>query len=458
VVRDPLRPQYFIGYVSGTTPLPMLRGVMATAPASHTTTEDIIPLFAARETDMGNNRHNLFMNDHITLTDAANNKEMHRIRWRSLAQGVFTFNIADTQLAGLSAQVARDYVPDQLHVRVGKWPSGELLGLNWLQTVNPQFQIGPAALTIDEIKFYASPKGNFQVLVPVNDVGGAVQMNAAGGLPQSGGALKIGDEIVAYVNVSGNNLNKCRRGFLNSPAQLHDMGDLAFSLSFLPIAALTTDLGDGDPTVSISQALIGEPGYTKGYVLVDQEVIGFEWVGSNGRSLIAPPDFNSVGLWRGSFGTTRRTHLTDALVYGLPFRYRDSYRAQAWDNLMPYYQASWTLRGARWRTILWQDEVALNDTNVVVHCLVRADGTGNLWDPPGQSDTQLVWEFAKGGTAYPINYRAQIRDAGQLDARFTVEYLPSSFWPNHSWKRTPKIKQVDVEYDRDTKVLFHEEK
>lgn len=458
VVRDPLRPTFFIGYVSGTAPLPLMRGVLSTGASAHSTVEDIIPLFAARETDMAVNRHNLFMNDRITLTDASNNKEMHRIRWRSLANGPFAFNMAETQLAGLASQVLRDYIPDQLHVRVGKWPSGELVGLNWLTVANPQFTIGPAAATVDEVKFYGSPKGNFFGTVQVNDVGGALSMNGAGGLSQTGGAVKIGDEIVGYVNITGNNLNKCKRGWLNSPPQVHDVGDLAFNMSFLPIAALTTDLAAGDTTVSISQPLIGEPGYSSGYVYIDQEVLGFEWTAAGGRQLIMPPDMNSTGLWRGCFGSTRNSHLTDALVYGIPFRYRDSYRPGAWDNLMPYFQASWTLRGARWRTILWQDEVSQNDQNVVVHCILRADGMGNLFDLPGATDTSLIWDFARGGTPYPITYRAQLRDAGQLDARFEVEYLAGSYWPNHSWKRTPKIKQVDVEYDRDTKVLFHEEK
>jgi hypothetical protein len=459
VQRDPSGRSFYIGVVMAGTPLPLMRGaqVFGSSQTSHSALEDILPVWAGRESDMAVNRWNLVRGDRVTLTDATNNKEMHRIRRAARPMGPFTFNINDTQLAGFFSNTLRDYIPDQQHVRVVKWPSGELLGLNYCQTFNPNFSVGSGLMTVDEIKFFGSPKGNFYVTTSINDVGAVVPMNGAGGLAQLGGALKIGDEIVGYVNVNGNNLEKSKRGWLNSLAQLHDAGDLAFNLSFLPIATLTTDMGDTDSTVSLSQPLSGEGGYT-GYVLVDQEVIGWEWNQGGNRTLAMPQDFTGQGIWRGCFGTQRRTHLTEAMVYGIPFRFRDSYRPQTWDNLMPYYQASWTVRGARWLSITWTEELPLGDTNLVVHCLVRADGVGNLFDAPVLSDDTLVWEFTKGNTANPLMHTSSLRDAGQLDARFMIEYLPGSFWPNHSWKRAPRIRRVDAQFDRETKVLFHEEK
>ena len=49
------------------------------------------------------------------------------------------------------------------------------------------------------------------------------------------------------------------------------------------------------------------------------------------------------------------------------------------------------------------------------------------------------------------------------DIRFYVEYAPGSFdalksWETHSWKRTPKLKEVKVEYERPTRTLYNEER
>ena len=54
-------------------------------------------------------------------------------------------------------------------------------------------------------------------------------------------------------------------------------------------------------------------------------------------------------------------------------------------------------------------------------------------------------------------------DAGQLDCRFYVEYRPGSFdstqpWTTPSWKRTPKLKEIRVEYDRPCQTLYHEDR
>jgi hypothetical protein len=454
VQRDPVRPGFFIGVVQSGTVLPLWRGVLGSSQTSHAQSEAVLPLFGARESDMAVNRHNLMRYDRVTLLDATNYREQHRIRRATLGSGPFTFNMGDTQLAGFWAGVAKDFVPDQLHVRVAKWPSGELLGLNWLQTSGPGFSIGAGNFTVDEVKFFGSPKGNFMAAVIVNDTSQVVSVNGAGGLAQQGGALKIGDEIIGYATISGNNLQKCKRGWLNSPAQVHDQGDLAFNMSFLPISRITADIGDLDRTIPLSQALIGQ-GYTNGYVLIDQEVIGFE---SQGAQLTMPPDFDGNGLLRGMFGTTPRAHSTDALVYGIPWRYWDGYKPGQWDNRLPYWQASWTVRGARWRAIQWDAELPVGDTNLVVHCQVRCDGVGEIYALPALANDSLTWEFTGDGQAHRIDHASVMREKGQLDARFRIEYRPGSFWPNHSWKRTPRIRSIDVEYDRETKVLFHEDK
>ena len=62
-----------------------------------------------------------------------------------------------------------------------------------------------------------------------------------------------------------------------------------------------------------------------------------------------------------------------------------------------------------------------------------------------------------------INRTGYQNDAGQFDVRFYVEYKPGSFDAQNprmaeSWKRYPKIKEIQVEYDRPTQTLHHEDR
>jgi hypothetical protein len=63
----------------------------------------------------------------------------------------------------------------------------------------------------------------------------------------------------------------------------------------------------------------------------------------------------------------------------------------------------------------------------------------------------------------PVNRTSYLQNAGQLDIRFYVEYKPGSFNPQsprtaESWKRCPKIKMIQVTYDRPSQTLHHEDR
>jgi hypothetical protein len=193
-------------------------------------------------------------------------------------------------------------------------------------------------------------------------------------------------------------------------------------------------------------------------------MIGFEWNGGNGLNLGMPFQMDgSTGLYRGRFGTTATNHSAQSsLVYGMPWRYYDTYLPLQFDSTMCYYQWSTKMDLANWRTLSWVQEVTPADPNVVVHCLVRMDGKGEFYDRPAMSDQVLLMEFVNAGNNR-INRVGHLNDAGQLDVRFYVEYKPGSFdaaqpWNSMSWKRTPKIKQIQVDYDRPLQTLYHEDR
>jgi hypothetical protein len=409
----------------------------------------------------------LYPGDPVTVVDAANAKEPHQVRCRADFNAGFgwagvTVNATNVQLAGLDAQVARDYVADQDLVRVVKWPSGELVGRNFLQTAQPSATIGSAGMIIDELKLFSAPKWGFAIGSITPAQGSPVSMNSTQGMSAGGGAIVAGDEIIAYKKIDqAQYLDPAVRGWLNSYAHVHDAGDPVFRLEFLPISTLSIDVGAYDWDIPYRPPFNAP----SGYVLIDQEVIGFDGKGvvdGPGTPALKMPRGrvtagDSGGIYRGSFGTDPAAHGVDSLVYGLPWRYWDSHRRFHWDERMPYYQLSTTRRGARWRSLRWLEERPSDDMNLVAHVFVRADGLGELYGPALAAGTSRVWEFTQGGVANKLDHAAGMLDAGQLDVRFTFEWRPSSFWPGHSWKRAMRILQVDVESERDTKVLFHED-
>lgn len=465
---DASKPNFWVGFVmTGTgSPVPVApqRGVLFSVQKGHAVNEDVIPTFMAHDTNTGDTRFNCEREDRVIVVSETNAKERRRVRRSSLVQSaiflgtVFQGAQPRDQLAAFWDNVSRDYVADTAsdgmgrYVRIMKFPSGELLGMQWIEAATPKFTIGPFSATVDELKFFASPKANFRVEEALDRARSQVVMNGAGGLPGGGGAVLLGDEIVGYAEIGGNTLNSCRRGYLESPAQIHDAGDRAFNLSsFLPVAALGRDIDAEAESISLSQTLSGN--ISEGYVLIDEEVVGFFW--QNGNALRMSKRFSGGGLLRGCFGTTPAEHSKNALAYAIPFRFWDSYKPGEFDHRMAYFQASTNIPEARWDSCRWTAEVPAADPNLRTHVLMRLDGVNEFTDPP---NGRTLFDFTDGTAKNGMNRIGFQGEPGQLDLRILFEYRPGSFHPNVSWMRAVRIHDISVFYERPVRVLYHEER
>lgn len=489
VQPDSARQDFFIPYttlLASGAPRRLPRAALWSAQTPHAAADKVVPTFLARETDLDVNRYNLGPLDLVTLVDASGNPEQQIVRRavRDNPPGI-QFSVNDGQLAAFYDWVSRDFVADNLHARILKFPSGELPGRHYLETQNPPFTIGPMASTIDELKFLGEPKGNVVLLQPISSseqklielvaVGGAAQQEG-NRLPLSGGAFKLGDEIIGYGTLEQQdpqpNVRLYRitanihRGWLNTTAQAHASGESVMVLPYLPVSTLAVDVAPGDKDLRLNQPLVGvvQNGvrmYTEGYVLLNNELVGFEWDGG-GLTLGMPAAQDGTGLFRGRFGTSAAAHKADAtLVYGIPWRFWDTYKPLEFDNRMCYYQWSTKMDLARWGTVTWVQEIPAQDPNITVHGLVRLDGRGEFWDPPGATDKSLIFENASGASSIRLDRVGHLQDAGQFDVRFYVEYRRAfdavQPWNFHSWKRAPKIRDIRVTYDRPTRTLYHED-
>jgi hypothetical protein len=483
VQRDPSGKNFWVGFMNGPNPVNFRRGnaCFASIQGNHSAADKVMPTFLGQDVNNWPSQgHAMGPGDRVTLTDAANQKMTARIRRTSpdpvqpgqppIWPGDFSIQNA-TQVAALADHASRDWVADDLHVRVLKFPSGELLSRAWLNTASPQVTIGPVQGQVDEMKAFAATKGRVR-LGQFLAVGSTTFTTNVVNIPyhQFGGLLKIGDEVVGYgswtMGQAGGTISEAKRGWLNSKSELHDKGDNAFYLPWIPVAALAGDLMPEDKVIHLKQRLMGDPAkYTKGYVLIDNEMILFEWNAGTGMTLSMPARWDGThGLYRGMFGTQEASHsAANSLVYGMPFRTWDTYKQREFDNTMVYFQWSAKLDLAHWNSYRWTQEIPAGDKNMVIHAMARVDGKGEFWDAPGMNDlVQLIDSVTPGGNVR-VNKTGHQNDAGQFDVRFYVEYKPGSFDAQNprtaeSWKRYPKIKEIQVEYDRPSQTLHHEDR
>ncbi|MBI2901025.1 MAG: hypothetical protein HYY17_12640 [Planctomycetes bacterium] len=463
VRKDPARVGFWIGVQSGAAPIPLFRGVLGTSPQAHAAGAPVIPTWVARDSAPEVARQNCGAGDRVTLIGADGSKARMRIRHAADVSGGFLRASigAGAQLVAFDANVPAVHPADDLRVRILKFPSGELLDLSWLERAAPDVTLGPFVATVDEVKFLATPKRTRSMGVPVGDSYG---IDSTEGMTDGGGAVKVGDEIIGYARASEGGLRSIRRGYLGSAAGEHDAGDEAFHLSLLPVSALESGIGPAAGEVSLRRPLptwMAQPQDL--YVLIDEEVLLFEkWPGT--RDEIGKPAMRlrmplahdgSRGLFRGRFGTSPQSHAQDALAYAIPWRYHDTYAAGEFDNRMAYWQVSTTVPDARWGRLSWEARVPGDDPLVRLHVLVRVDGRGEFTDPP---DGEHLFDFIDPEAPNRIDRTGGTHDAGQLDVRFAVEYRPGSFRPNDAWKKTPRLFQVGVEYERPTRALHHEER
>ncbi len=490
----PLRPDdngragYWIPFVYSNNPVSMRRGitVFMSIPGAHSKGDEVIPTFLVRDPE---GTESLGRGDLVTVMDAMNNKEVRTVNHASpvkVPQGQTPLWPEDRwrwqaplQIAAFRSNVSREVAADGFHSRILKFPSGELLGLNWLANAgSAQLSIGGFAGTIDEVKCFAGERRRLRLAAELAEAGTSLAVTAPEITSQYGGLLKIGDEYMGYGEHQNQMLTQVKRPWLGSTGEVHDLGDPVFWLRWVPITTLSATVEATDRDIPLRADLLGLPedrrvnprdplrrNYSKGYVLIDEELILFEW--NADQTLGMPPKFDgSGGLYRGMFGTSAARHdAATALVYGIPWRYWDTYKVREFDNTMSYWQWSTRLDGANWRSLQWTEEIPSGDKNIVVHALLRLDGKAEFWEAPGQTGNvgAHLFEFAGGGGKKTINRSGYQQDAGQLDVRFYWEYKPSSFdarapWTAHSWKRAPKIKELRVEYDRPTQVLHHEDR
>ncbi|MBI4713327.1 MAG: hypothetical protein HY762_08530, partial [Planctomycetes bacterium] len=353
--------------------------------AGHNIGAKVIPVLVATRPYTG-------QGDVVTIIEAdqvTNPKEEKVVRNAMVSDGNNLFAFDDF--------VARSYAVDGV-TRLLKFPSDELASYLpssiYIGRSHPgdgsSPSSAPTAALIDELKFFRIEKDPLvlsgtmsaysqemeitllpMITGPTPTVSADQQYirMSPGNAPESvlavnAGMIKMGDEIIGYADATFNentwqiDLSGCKRGYLNSQMQAHDPLERTFYLPFMPMAKLTQSLRSTDYMVPLStfNGFSGDAAYALvGNDIASAEMVGYCWQNGMTKSLQMPYDERKRGLFRGAFGTQPNGFPQDTLVYGMPFRYGDLQKPEAFDNQMANFQAAHSARGATWKQIRWEE-------------------------------------------------------------------------------------------------------
>ena len=432
----------------------MARGWVSN-PAAHSPDTPIIPVFVAKYPYAGKN-------DTVTIIESnqANPKEQkvvkNAVNKNSAPVFLFSGSIPDSYSASGTTpslfafwdNLTRNYTVDGTVTRLLKFPSDELPSY-----LPDTFTIGAnISATVDEIKFYSAQRLNCsitEVLLDTDLAKSTIQLNGA---PSgNSGLIKIGDEYVGFASVNGTLISNCVRYYLNTPIQTHDFGQRIFDLSrFLPVTALGQGVSINDSGIPISSS----SGFAinGGYALLGNdfnngEVVGYNQIAGNLRM-----PSHSNGIFRGMFGTTKQAHPINTLCYGIPFRYWDLEKPNAFDSQMAYFQAAHLARGATWKRIFWEEtHLPNNDNQVRLRFLVRFNNQP-AWNTIPTNQPGGIFEFTDPNGFNDIDIKAD-----QIEIMVFFQYLPGAFLSN-AWKRSPLLENIYVEYQKPVITISRQEK
>ncbi|MCH2102966.1 MAG: hypothetical protein MK297_03015 [Planctomycetes bacterium] len=271
-------------------------------------------------------------------------------------------------------------------------------------------------------------------------------------LPEDGGLLRIGDEIIAYesrdpesaeITVAPNG-----RGMLGTTPQPHAHGEPIQFLSHFTVSTLSGGLGGGDSTIPLAST---QEFPNEGTVLINEELIHYTRKRSgslempSASTVPGAQDGRGPGLFRGRYGTLAQSHGAGEPVILFPFRYWDRWAQQADAPELSYFSFEVAQPGAWHESLYWQHE-DVQTGGPSLRALVRTDASVP-WDasPNDTPGLDLYTKGLEGGDTIATGAATDL-----FEARFFVEYASGSFdavtGMSHGWKAAPRLSEFGVFY------------
>ncbi len=391
------------------------------------------------------------------------------------------------------AQLQRE---SRLYTRVLKAPSGELPSVT-----PPAFLLGAdyagrpsrGGAIVDELRFHVAetpgpllPKTGRYVLSEEIEHGRLIldlerlllpdgllddpllepdALAAVRALPQGGGLLLLGEEIVSYAGMDAETTGTvylAGRGLYGTREQVHQPGEPVTPLLFWPAVPLSEDITATSAVLPLVER--GTFPDAPGLLWVDDELIGYTGHDPQLVGLSMPGDrgatrITSRGLLRGRHGTAAASHEAGALVRWMPERHRDQALLGAGGPASHVAGLGVSAPGAFFTDLAL--DLLLPDPGVGLAARVVLDqGVSPHADPDDHVDL-LELVSAPDAVGQQRLLGSVGRQADRLDLYLYARWLPGAFDPleftAQGWKLAPEVRRVVIAHDQPTLVLEHEE-
>ncbi|MBI4585236.1 MAG: hypothetical protein HY717_14580 [Planctomycetes bacterium] len=257
------------------------------------------------------------------------------------------------------------------------------------------------------------------------------------------------------------------RGLLGTERKTHGFGDPISLVTCVDVTEIT------GPMTDVNLAASDTKGFPPvGYLLLDSTLPNrpFEMIaytGIQGENLfLRPRDEDGKGILRSSFGTVLQPIEPGMFAYAMPFRHFDRYQPETESESLAYFQKSFRMPGATWRSISWRERKPLNNMERLCDLVVAArfDGAPDWSEKPANQKGGIFFFEAPEQSARREDPVFDLDvTADQLDVRVYFRYKRGSFMrvrPDHyrdDWKETPVLELLSVEYEKAGRILRHEE-
>ena len=269
-------------------------------------------------------------------------------------------------------------------------------------------------------------------------------------LPQAGGLLKIGDEIVGYSQLDASTgtitVASNGRGLLGTDPGPHSASEPIAFLEHMVVSTLGGGIGALDATLPLAATDAFPP---EGLVLIGEELLHYTRIVSGAlempRASQQPGlrDERGSGLFRGRFGTTPSAHSAGEMVILFPARYPDRWADKADAPELSYHSFAVDHPAAYWTGVFYAEAQA---DGVRLRALQKTDAQAP-WDLDPQEDprVKLLQRGNLNESAVPV-----MAQSDRAEWRVHAVYDQRAFDPvaglSHGWKRTPKLRLFSVFY------------
>jgi hypothetical protein len=297
-----------------------------------------------------------------------------------------------------------------------------------------------------------------------NPVLGADALEILSTLPQAGGLLLVGEEIVGYAGLDptdSGNVFLTGRGLYGTARAFHRRREPVVPLLAWPVSPLAVSIDGEAATLPLADASgFPEEG---GLVWVDEELIGYTGRDADGLHMptrAGSNRFDPQGLLRGRFGTAPLVHETGAMVRWMPERHRD--RALLGHDVPEAEALRLPVRapGAFFTDLVV--DVFLPMPGVALEVRAVLDGLASPHSEPADSPHLLGGRAVTGGAEASTRLSLPVLRQGDalvvwLHAAWEAGAFDALDHSNNAWKLAPEVDSVHVGALQPVRVLEHEE-